>query len=215
MAYFFTILITLGWSLLSYSSWHPRGKLPEFSGLRFLVLILPSSYFLIIALSAWPQEIFLRLDVAALLLLDFITLLNALLLGIFFKHQKFPKIYKIILGVYHSCGIFLAIAVHLLRFSPTMLIQIAYFLRQFERVDLLSLNWLSLMPEAQDQQFEALLKKIILAVLSYVPIAIVRFLSALRQRLRLRKDIRVLEQRMGELEAKVSRHLKGSNSSNL
>lgn len=200
--YLATALLAVIWSVQIYLNWHHKAGLAEDSGWRFFLIIAPSSYFLLIALAAWEKALFIRLDIVGLIIIDSLTLLcwAALLIIGRLRRINYRKNYIRILIFYNIFTILMITALHIIKYFPPLLIPLTNLAAQGQRLDFFRFAWLGLDPETHDRDLISMLNKILIALLSYLPIAFIRALIQARQRRRIVEELNLLRRRIEELE---------------
>jgi hypothetical protein len=208
--YLSTAVISVAWSVYIYLAWSDRAGRPENSGARILLIIFPSAYFLLIALSGWGRAVSLRLDFLGLLFLNGLTVLCwlALAVSVWVKLARYRRAFTLVLSVYHVLALLLVAAVHLIKLFPPLLIIFANLIDQAGQIDFLHFAWVQLDPESRDRDLVSMLNKILIAVFSYVPISILRALyvnrQVNRQRRELKGEIEALRKKVRKLEDKLT-----------
>ena len=204
--YLGTGALTVAWSVWIYLSWSDHAKLQETSGARFLLIIGPSGYFLLIALAGWGKASLLRLDLVGIAAFDSLTLLCWLILLImrWFRVRNFKKSYIVILIFYNTIAIFLVVLAHLIKLFPPLLIAFANVIQQGSKINIFRFAWIGLDPETHERDLLSMLNKILIALLSYVPISLLRTLYVNRQRKKMAEEISLLEGRIKQLEQRIS-----------
>jgi hypothetical protein len=200
--YLTTALLAVIWSVQIYLNWHQKAGLAEDSGWRFFLIIAPSSYFLLTALAAWEKALYIRLDIIGLIIIDLFTLIcwAALVIIGRIRHINFRKNYIRILLFYNIFTILLVTALHIIKYFPPLLIPLTNLATQGQRLDFFRFGWLGLDPETHDRDLVSMLNKILIALLSYLPIAFIRALLQARQRRRIVEQLNLLRRRIEELE---------------
>jgi len=204
--YIGTAVFTITWSLLTYIQWAERVHLREDSGLRFTILIAPSTYFLLIALSSWEMSLSFRLDLIGLIIFDAITILAGffMLIGFILFSQAQKKVFKTILSGYHILSIFLIIILYSIKLFPPLLIITTMYVQKLQEVDLLSFSWIGMDPESKEQNIIGMFNKVFIALLSYVPISILRFIYTNHQRAKLQKEINIIKKDIQEIRERLN-----------
>lgn len=198
-------LITIIWSVWLYTAWENRAGLPESSSVRLFILIGPSVYVFLLAVSSWVKSVSIRLDILGLMGLTIVSLLCAAVLFVLMKTMATErKAYVAAVSAYNGAAVLIIAAIYLVRFYPPLLIRLAAFLRQVEQFEITSMGWMALNPENHEQDLVSLINKIVIAFCSYIPISVLRMLYMSRQRKRMQRDLEALEKRIGELESQVS-----------
>ena len=80
--YVATAGLAVAWSVWNYFLWGGRAGLAEDSPFRFLNIIGPSAYFLLIVLAGWQHVKSVRLDLVGLVVLDALTVGCVLILAV-------------------------------------------------------------------------------------------------------------------------------------
>jgi len=208
--YLGTAALSVAWSVYIYLVWSDRAGRPENAGGRILLIIFPSAYFLLIALSGWGRAVTLRLDILGLLSLNALTVVCWLALAVsaWAKVGRYRKAFTLVLTVYHCLAVLLVASVHLIKFYPPLLILVTSLINQAGEIDFLRFTWVQLDPETHDRDLVSMLNKILIALFSYVPISIMRALyvnrQVNRQRRELKGEIEALRKKVKKLEEKVA-----------
>jgi hypothetical protein len=208
--YLGTAALSVAWSVYIYLVWSDRAGRPENAGGRILLIIFPSAYFLLIALSGWGRAVTLRLDILGLLSLNALTVVCWLALAVaaWAKVARYRKAFTLVLTVYHCLAVLLVSSVHLVKLYPPLLILVTSLINQAGEIDFLRFTWVQLDPETHDRDLVSMLNKILIALFSYVPISIMRALylnrQVNRQRRELKGEIEALRKKVKRLEEKVA-----------
>jgi hypothetical protein len=203
--YFITLVITALWSTWLYSLWGKKAKKREDSLFRFIVVLSPSSIFLLLVLSGVQDIPLINLDMIGLFLINVLVILLSAFLGLsllLFK-KNFRKIYTGILILYNLLGFLIVAGAYIIRNSPVLLIQVSHWLQQWENLDFFSFAWVGLDVDSDQKDISGMLNKIIIALCSYIPISIARFAYANHQRIKLQKEYEELKEQFENLENKV------------
>lgn len=199
--YITSVLITILWSVWNYRLWTTKAQLREESIFRFVLIMGPSAYLLVCLLAGWRGGAGLRLDLLGIIVLDIVMLFCSLLLGI---GQITPMVYKTwyitIFVVYNVITIAVIIGVYVLRVNPVLAIRLSGLLRTLSNIRFFSFEWIGFDAEKRERDVTVLLNRVIIAMLSYIPVAVLRYLSGARQRIRLQNRIDSLEKRLRNLE---------------
>lgn len=203
--YLSTAAITVPWSVWIYLWWESRAGLDEETGLRLILIVAPSSYFLLIAVSGWAGLPSFRLDLAGLVLLDGMTIIAAIFMSALLK---FPKVnhrqaYLIILTLYNLFAIVEIVVLYVVRNSPTLLVRAAALAGEWQRINVLSFSWLGGQEQSSQPDLVSLLNKILIALLSYIPVSIIRYISSVRLRRKLERELASLKTKVDRLERQV------------
>lgn len=207
--YLGTAVFTVSWSVWTYLTWSDRARLPENSGLRFLLILGPSAYFLLIALAGWEKVLFLRLDLVGIAAFNALILLSwlALLIMLWLKVSNYKKAYISILIIYNALAACLVSLAHLIKLFPPLLIGFANLVSQGLKFNFFQFAWIGLDPETHEHDLVSMLNKILIALLSYIPISILRALYVNRQVNRQQKkmieEINSLKEKIREIEQKI------------
>ena len=199
-----TVIVTITWSVWNYLLWTDKSGLSDDSLLRLLIIIGPSAYFLLLILAGWPRTELIRLDLISFVILDGITLLCAIALLIFVIIRKTAVrgSYIWIFVVYNACSAVVVIVAYVLRGNPILLSRLSVSLQKISELNFFSFAWVGIDAQTREQDLTALLNRLLIAVLSYLPVGVIRVVSASRQRSRIRKEIGLLKQRVTELESR-------------
>jgi hypothetical protein len=208
--YILTAVVTVIWSVWLYLWWEERAGLSEETPVRFALIIAPSSYFLLIAVSGWYTLPDFRLDLVSLLLLDAVTLVCAAVLGILVAIAGINarRLYVRTVFTYNLIAILLVSAVYIVRHSPGLIVRLAAIAGQWSRIDFFSFSWLG-SAHSRQPDLLGILNKIFIALLSYIPVSVIRYASQIRHRKRLERELAMLKMRVGELEQTLTDQRQG------
>jgi len=212
--YLTTGVLTVLWSVLVYRWWEDRAHLRDESGLRLLLIAAPSSYFLLIAVSGWSAVANFRVDLAALVVLDAATVLCALVVLVLggFRSIEKRSVYIGVVVAYNVIAAFLAGATLIVRSFPPLIVRVASIVGQWNRLDFFSFSWFAASEAGKQPDLVRILNRILIAILSYVPIGILRGVSNARQRRALRRDVDLLHARIERLEQLLASREPGEKS---
>jgi hypothetical protein len=204
--YLSTAAITVVWSVWIYLWWESRAGLSEETGLRLILIVAPSSYFLLIAVSGWAGLPDFRLDLAALVLLDAVTVIAGVFLSTLLR---FPRVndrraYLTILTLYNIIAVAEIVFVYVVRSTPSLLIRVAGLAGEWQHLDFLSFSWLGAPERSNQPDLIGLLNKILIALLSYIPVSIIRYIGSVRLRRKLENELKTLKSRVERLEQYIS-----------
>jgi len=204
--YLTTAAITVIWSVWIYLWWESRAGLSEETGLRLILIVAPSSYFLLIAVSGWSGLPEFRLDLAALVLLDAVTLIAGIFLSTLLRFPKVNhrKAYLIILSLYNLFAVAQIIFVYVVRSTPSLLIRVAGLAGEWQHLDFLSFSWLGAPERSNQPDLIGLLNKILIALLSYIPVSIIRYIGSVRLRRKLERELSILKSKVERLEQQIA-----------
>ncbi len=202
--YAVTAVITILWSVWIYILWSERVGLSEDSDIRYILMILPSSLFLLIVFSNWRSGIFIRLDLISLVLLDVITVSVSfiLLLVLNIKSINSRKGYILALFLYFITSVLLVAGIFTVKFYPPLLIRVYQVIEEGKSIDLGNLTWSLLNPENHENALESMTNKILLALFTYIPLSLARFFYSRRQMKKLVKRIEDLEASLKRVQNK-------------
>jgi hypothetical protein len=204
--YICTAALTVAWSVFTYIAWTDKERRGEYVVGRFFLIIGPSAYFLLLILAGWSRVQALRLDLVGIAVLDVLT--AACWLGLLLARALRPASPKRTLAgfliAYNVLAGLLLLAVFLVRSFPPLRIPLASWLGQGLRLEFLRFAWKELDPEARQQDLASFGNKVLIALLSYIPISLLRSILVNRQISRQRRDmyreIAELKKRLEELE---------------
>ena len=201
IVYIVTVLITILWSVWNYRLWTTKAQLREESIFRFLLVMGPSAYFLICLLAGWRGGAGLRLDLLGIVILDALMILCGLLLGV---GRLVPVVFKTwyisIFVLYNVSTVAVIIGVYVLRINPVLAIRLSGLLRTMSEIRFFSFEWIGFDVEQRERDVTVLLNRVIIAMLSYIPVAVLRYFSGARRRIRLQSRLEALEKRVRNLE---------------
>ena len=205
IVYLITAAVTVIWSVWIYLWWESRAGLAEETALRLFLIVAPSTYFLLIAISGWSGVPDFRLDLAGLILLDCVTVVSAILLSTLLR---FPRVnhrqaYLVILTLYNLIAIVEIVFVYVVRNTPSLTVRVASFVGEWQRIDLLSFSWLGGPERPAQSDLVGLLNKILIALLSYIPVSIIRYIGSVRLRRKLERELNMLKARVDSLEQQI------------
>ncbi len=202
--YLATAAITIAWAVWTYLLWADRAGFPEDSSWRFLLFVSPTVFFIVTALAGLDEILYLRLDIIGILALDCLTLICViiLLVAYYVLRRKSGKAYRFILLFYSVGAAFITTLSHLIKLSPTMLLMVYNWIQQATQIQFFKFAWVGLNPQSGDADLVGMLNKILIAVFSYIPIAMVRFIYNTHQRRQFLRQIDDLKNRIESLEKK-------------
>ena len=196
------VALTVVWSVYLHTTWSTRAKLTEDAGGRFFLIVGPSSYLLATVLSGWQEITEMRLDLIGLVLLSGIILLTWLVLLIYFaaRHTDDTQGYKIMLVLYNTASILVVAGCWSLRLIPPFREAVMGIVEESRTIDFFSFAWVALDTRSREQDLSSMLNRILIALLSYVPISLIRIAYGNRKRKRIVQDVDALRQRVISLE---------------
>lgn len=205
LLYAVTAGVIILWSVWSYSFWSENAGLSEDTSFRNVLIIIPSSLFLLIALSGWRTVESFRFDLFAIIFLDVVTVLCSIaLLGVRLFARHNPRApFLAIISIWFFMAVVTVVSAHLLKTSPVLITHINELLTQFERINFLSFSWLGVDPETREQDFVRLLNRVFIAILSYIPVSLVRYITVKRQTGKLSRELRNVRSRLENLEKRL------------
>jgi len=204
--YVATAAMAIAWSVYTYIIWSERERRGEYVVGRFFMLVGPSAYFLLLILAGWSRDKSLRLDLIGIALLDAVTAVCwlSLLVARAVRSADPRRATAGFLVAYHILAGLLVLGVLLVRAFPPLRIPLASWVQQGLHTDFLRLAWSGLNPEARQQDVGAMANKVLIALLSYIPISLIRSILVNRQISRQRRDmyreLKELKDRVAELE---------------
>jgi hypothetical protein len=196
------VALTVVWSVYLHTTWSTRAKLTEEAGGRFFLIVGPSSYLLATVLSGWQEITEMRLDLVGLVLLGAIIILTWLVLLIYFaaRHTDDTQGYKIMLVLYNVTSILVVAACWSLRLIPPFREWVMGLVEESRSIDLFSFAWVAMDTEGREPNLTSMLNRILIALLSYVPISLIRIAYGNRKRKRIVQEVDALRQRVISLE---------------
>ncbi len=208
--YLFTASITIAWSVWVYIYWEEGALLPEDAGMRFFLIITPSSFFLLTVIIGMDRLQFFRPDIMGLLAIDVITIISSALLFILIKigSTDKQKAYTTVVVLYNIGCALVVIGIFVLSKSETLRNKLQELTAELQKLDILSFNWAGLNTETEEQSLIDVLNKVLIALFSYIPITVIRFISLKRQKKKISKDIEDLRRTVFELQEKVENYSK-------
>ncbi len=207
--YICTAALTVAWSVFAYITWTDAERRGEYVVGRFFLIIGPSAYFLLIILAGWSRVREARLDLVGIAALDVLTAgcWLGLLLARAFRPRDTKRTLAGFLVAYHILAAVLVLGIFLVRSFPPLRIPIYSWFDQGLRLQFLRFAWKELNPEARQQDLASMANKVLIALLSYIPISLIRSILVNRQIARQRRDmfreIEQLKKRLEELERKA------------
>jgi hypothetical protein len=208
--YIGTAALTIAWSVYTYIAWSDAERRGEYVVGRFFLIIGPSAWFLLLILAGWSRVRELRLDLVGIAALDALT--AACWLGLLLARALKPRDPKRTLAAflvaYNVLAALLLLGIFLVRSFPPLRIPLASWLEQGLRLEFLRFAWKELNPEARQQDLASFANKVLIALLSYIPVSLLRTILVNRQISRQRRDmfreIGELKKRLEELERKAA-----------
>lgn len=206
IVYLATAAITVIWSVWIYLWWESRAGLAEETGLRLALIVAPSSYFLLIAVSGWAGVSNLRLDLAGLVLLDGVTIIIGILLSTLlrFPNVNRRRTYLTLLAVYNAIAVVEIAFLYVVRSQPALMVRVAQLAGEWERLNFLSFSWLGGRERSSQPDLIGLLNKLTIALISYVPVSIIRYVGSVRRRRRLERELALLKSKVDNLERQAA-----------
>jgi hypothetical protein len=204
--YICTAALTIAWSVYTYIAWTDKERRGEYVVGRFFLIIGPSAYFLLLILAGWSRVQELRLDLAGIAALDVLTAgcWLALLVALAVRPKDPKRTLAGFLIAYNILAGLLVLMVFLVRYFPPLRILLGTWIDQGLRLEFLRFAWTELNPEARQQDLSSMGSKVLIALLSYIPISLLRTILVNRQISRQRREMyRALEElkkRVEELE---------------
>ncbi len=204
--YICTAALTVAWSVFGYIAWTDRERRGEYVVGRFFLIIGPSAYFLLLILVGWSRVQELRLDLVGIAALDVLTAVCwlGLLLARAFRPNDPKRTLAGFLVVYHVLAALLVLGIFLVRSFPPLRIPLSSWIDQGLRLQFLRFAWKELNPEARQQDIASMANKVLIALLSYIPISLIRSILVNRQISRQRREmyrmIEELKKRLEDLE---------------
>jgi hypothetical protein len=189
--YLGTAALTIFWSVWIYMAWSQRARLRESDVGRFYHVIAPSGYFVLLALAGWARAEVIRLDLIGAVVYDGIIVIFAvaLLLTGALKHLDFRKAFRRILVAYNLLSVILVVALYLVKFFPPLLIGFTGLLRQLSEMDFFRFTWVAINPESRERDLVSMANKVLIALLSYIPVSLARAVYISRQMSRQRREM--------------------------
>lgn len=206
--YVVTAVLAIAWSVYTYIRWSERERREEYVVGRFIHMIGPSGYFLLLVLAGWSRNQALRLDLIGLAVYDALIVICWLgLLASRWLHRGQPGRGMLgFLAAYHALSIALVTAVYLLRLFPPLWMPIASWVDQVVRLEFFRFAWQALNPETHQQDVASIANRVLIALLSYIPISLLRSIlvsrQIARQRREMHRELEDLKRRVTELEQK-------------
>jgi len=204
--YICTAALTVAWSVFTYIAWTDKERRGEYVVGRFFLIIGPSAYFLLLILAGWSRVQALRLDMIGIAALDVLTAVCwlGLLLARALRSRDPKRTLAGFLITYHILAGLLVVGVFLVRSFPPLRIPISAWIDQGMRLDFLRFAWKELNPEARQQDLASMANKVLIALLSYIPVSLIRSILVNRQISRQRREmfrmIEELKKRLDDLE---------------
>lgn len=207
--YIITAVLTVVWSVWTYLWWEEKAGLSEETPLRFLLIVAPSSYFLLVVISGWYSVPSFRLDLAVLVLLDATTVICSGLLAVLstIGRVNLRRLYIDVLIIYNLICLFLIAAVYIVRNNPALIAKLSMIASQMTRIDFFSFAWIG--GQTGPPDLLGILNKLFIALLSYIPVSVIRFAGQVRRRRRMERDIESLKSRIDVLERMLADHREG------
>lgn len=201
IVYVLTPVLTIFWSVTVFITWHRRAALKEDSFFRFYHILAPGSYFLAGAVSGFGVTFF-RFDIAVLLFLDGIIILSVLLAFTVFVLGKknTGSRFTGVLIFYNAVSVAGVVSAFVIKNSPFLVMRISQLIEEASRIEIPSFSQLTLDSVASGGNLSGWINRILIALFTYVPVALLRFLYVSHRRKRLEKQVCELEARIWRLE---------------
>ncbi|MBN1835527.1 MAG: hypothetical protein JW820_06730 [Spirochaetales bacterium] len=189
--YLGTAALTILWSVWIYRVWSQRARLRESDAGRFYHIIAPSGYFVLLALAGWERARVIRLDLIGAVIYDGIIVLCAiaLLVAGALKHIDYRRSFRRLLVLYNLLAVLLLVALYLVKFFPPLLIRVTALVQELTALDFFRFAWVGLDPESHQQDLISMANKVLIALLSYIPVSLARALYVSRQMSRQRREM--------------------------
>ena len=210
IVYLVTAIITIAWSVWVYIFWEEGAMLPEDAGMRFILIVTPSTFFLLTVLIGMvPSDLF-RLDLMGLVSLDVLITIAAIILFISlrFKSADRKTLFVTIVSLYNIGAVLVLASIYTLGKLPSLQVRLLDFVRQWQEIDILSLNWAGVEAGAEEPSLVNILNKVLIAIFSYIPITVIRFIYIKRQNKKLSRELDDLRRNVFALEEKVEQYSK-------
>jgi len=207
--YLGTAALTILWSVWIYMAWSQRARLRESDAGRFYHIIAPSGYFVLLALAGWERAQVIRLDLIGAVVYDGIIVIFAAALFVAgaLKHVEYRRAFRRILVGYNLLSVLLVVALYLVKFFPPLLIGLTGLLRQLSEMEFFRFTWVALNPESRQRDLVSMANKVLIALLSYIPVSLARAVYISRQMSRQRREMHdqlaEMHRRLEVLEKKV------------
>lgn len=184
--------------------WVKKAGLKESSPLRFGLIFLPATYFLLIAFSGWAEVMFLRVDILGLIFFNLITLACWLVQGVtlFMPGKNYKMIYIISAGLNQVLYLGLVIFVYSLKSHPLTAVSISTFFESFQDVNFLKILWEGLDVTNPQQNVSDVINKVLIALGSYVPLTALRLWYTNKKFKQLRLEIDYLKNEFERIKVK-------------
>lgn len=212
-----SVALTVAWSVWLYQAWVGLGRRDAAAGRRTLLIASPSTAAVLVLFSGWRGAETIRLDMIGIIGLDAITLVAAAVLLVTqlvnsrttsrpgrapprASTTRVPRAYTAVLAGYHTAAAMAVVGVYLVQLFPPVLLVIGAWLEGLRRIDVGAALWNGLDPARRQDDVALVLNRLVLAALSYLPFAIVRFAYQARQVARMRRSVSKLEARVQALE---------------
>jgi hypothetical protein len=206
--YVVTALLAIAWSVYTYIRWSERERRGEYVVGRFFHMVGPSGYFLLLVLAGWSRSQALRLDLIGLAVYDALIVVCwlGLLLAQWLRRSEARRSLVGFLVTYHVLSIALVLGIVLVRLFPPLLIPITSLVSQLLRKEFFRFAWVAVNPETHQQDLASMANRVLIALLSYIPISLFRSIlvnrQIARQRREMYRELEELKRRVAELEGK-------------
>jgi hypothetical protein len=207
--YLGTAALTILWFVWIYMAWSQRARLRESDAGRFYHIIAPSGYFVLVALAGWERAQVIRLDLIGAVVYDGVIVIAAvaLLLAGALKHGDYRRAFRRILVGYNLLAVLLVAALYLVKFFPPLLIGLTGMVRQLSEMEFFRFAWVALDPESRERDLVSMANKVLIALLSYIPVSLARAVYISRQMSRQRREmhdqIAAMHRRIEALEKRI------------
>lgn len=206
IVYLLTAVLTVFWSVWIYLWWESRAGLPEETGFRLLLIVAPSTYFLLIAVSGWSGVRNFRLDLVGLIALDVVTVIAGILLFGLLSTRRVNRrqAYLTLVGLYNLLAVAEVVFLYAVRNDLALLVRLAAVVGEWGRLDFFSFSWVAARGQASQPDLVGLLNKILIALLSYIPVSLIRYIASVRRRRRIERELAVLRGKVENLEQRIA-----------
>ena len=110
-----------------------------------------------------------------------------------------------ILSLYNLVSLGVLALVIVARNNIVVLLRITTLLRHLGQMEFFSFAWVGVDEERQQQDLVSFLNRVLVAVFSYVPIAFLRFLTGMRHRRRVDRELEQIKRRLSAVEESTNR----------
>lgn len=202
-----TAVFTILWSVRSFFFASEQLGMSEESSFKIVTIAAPSVYFLALVFTGLSDGSGVRLDLIGMVAIDLFAVVSLVVSFVIqaVRPDKQRRLGIALFASYHAVSCLAIVAVFAVRRSPELLVRAASLVDRVREIEFLSFAWVGLDTERQEQDLVAFFNRMLIAVISYLPIGVLRFVTSVRHRRRMQREIESLTRRVANLEREAHR----------